>query len=226
MDANLYKQRSIKAAHAIEALKKNGFEAALVPSIESLPKLVTSLIPDGSSIGLGGSVSLVESGVLEAVRKGPYKLIDRYEKGLSKEQLHQRLREGLLSDVFLTSTNAITLNGELYNVDGTSNRTAAMLFGPEKVIVVASASKIVSNLAEAIVRVKTICAPANAIRLDCPTFCASSGSCIKRSFSPENLMCLPAGACESTICSNAVIMGHQKAAGRITVLICLEDLGY
>lgn len=226
MDANRNRVREMSIARAMGRLRKNNMEAAYLPSAQDVVPMVRSLLEEGCSIALGGSATLAETGVLKLVRSSSYRLIDRYESGISAEELHRRFVQAFDADVFLSSVNAITEHGELYCVDGTSNRTAALLFGPRKVIIVAGWQKIVPNLRDAVNRVKRIAAPANAMRLEKDTPCVKSGYCIAAYCDEKNLMSIPTGCCDYGICSNMIVMGHQSRPGRITVLIVGEEVGY
>ena len=133
--------------------------------------------------------------------------------GLSQEQVKERLREGLLADIFITGTNALTMDGCLYNIDGTGNRVAAMIFGPKDVYVIAGINKIFNTEAEAINHIKTVSAPANAVRLNKNTPCTKKGECMD-CLSPDR------------ICSSFVKLGYQGNVGRIKIVIVNQDLGY
>lgn len=161
-----------------------------------------------------------------SLRSGDYRFFDRYEPGLSAKQVRKVFLDSFTADTYLTSANAVTEHGELYCVDGTSNRVAAMLYGPEKVVVIVGWEKIVPDLAAAVVRVKTVAAPANAVRLDCDTYCVKNGRCMSPVCDGRNIMALPAGACENSICCNSVVLSRQRQKGRITVLIVGEETGY
>jgi len=213
-------------ARTLATLRKNNMEAAFVPTAQDVVPLLMTMLEEGNSIALGGSVTLVETGALKHVKSGAYRLIDRYEASLTPEQRIERYKEAFSADVFLTSVNAITEHGELYLVDGTSNRVAPMLFGPKKVIIIAGWQKIVPSLREAVDRVKQIAGPANAMRLSKDTPCVRSGKCIAPHCDDRNLMAIPTGTCDTGICSNMVVMGHQTIPGRISVLIVGEELGY
>ena len=117
-----------------ENLNKNNMEAFVVESKEEVLPLLKSLLDDGASVGVGGSVTLNEVGVLTFLREGNYKFFDRYAEGLSRDEAVEVMRQSLLADAFITSSNAVTEGGELYNVDGNGNRVAAFCFGPKKVI--------------------------------------------------------------------------------------------
>lgn len=226
MDANLKKTINIRITHTMENLEKNGIKAVFVPTkTEALALLKTLLVP-GETIGVGGSVTLSEMGAIDLIRDPKYKFFDRYDKTASKEEIVERLRKALTADTFLTSANAITESGLIYNVDGTGNRVTAFLFGPKRVLVFAGYNKIVPTLPDAVRRVKTIAAPANAIRLDKDTYCAKHGHCINPTCDPNYLMALPAGACKNCICHSSVVTGNQAGNDRITVVIIGEELGY
>ncbi|MHC1693584.1 MAG: lactate utilization protein [Sphaerochaetaceae bacterium] len=226
MDANRNKIKEMMIARTIGKLKKNNMDAAYLPGMLDVVPMLRSLLEEGDTIALGGSMTLAETGALRLVHSSDYHLIDRYAPGITPEQTRQAFIDAFSADVFLTSVNAITEHGELYNVDGTSNRAAAMLFGPKRVIVVAGWQKIVPTLRDAVDRVKHIAAPANSLRLEKDTPCVKSGHCIAPFCDERNLMSITPGACEQTICSNMVVMGRQKDAGRIMVLIVGEAVGY
>ena len=226
MDANRNKVREMSIARTMERLRKNNMEAAFLPSAQDVVPMLRSMLEENCTIALGGSMTLVESGALKLVKSDTYRLIDRYEQGLSPEELRARFIEAFSADVFLSSVNAITEHGELYCVDGTSNRVGALLFGPKKVIIIAGWQKIVPSLRDAVDRVKRISAPANAIRLEKDTPCVKSGHCVAPFCDDRNLMAIPTGACDAGICSNMIVMGRQPRNGRVSVLIVGEELGY
>ncbi|MDX9938708.1 MAG: lactate utilization protein [Sphaerochaetaceae bacterium] len=226
MDANRNKVREMSIARTIEKLRKNNMDAAYLPSAQDVVPMLRSMLEEGCSIALGGSVTLVETGALKLLRSDSYRLIDRYESGLDAAGIRKRFIEAFGADVFVTSVNAITEHGELYCVDGTSNRVAAMLYGPAKVIVIAGWQKIVPSLRDAVDRVKRIAAPANAIRLERDTPCVKTGYCVAPFNDDRNLMSIPPGTCDHGVCSNMVIMGRQQVKGRLSVLIVGEELGY
>ncbi len=226
MDANLSKLINMRISKTIDNLKKNNINALYVPSKETALAFLKSILVNGESIAVGGSVTLDEIGALPLLRSGQYAFIDRYDKSATKEEIEERKRAGLLADTFITGTNAITESGCLYNVDGTGNRAAAFVYGPKRVIVLVGYNKIVPNLADAVVRVKRTACPANTIRLDSNTYCEKNGHCIKDVCDARNFMTLPAGLCKESICCSAVISAYQRNKDRITVIIIGEELGY
>lgn len=210
------------ARKAIANLEKNNMPAWFVSSREEALAKVISLIPEGSSIGLGDSVTVEEAGILDFLRregkKGKYRLFDRYRKGITTEDVEDdgfNKYRALTADIFLTGTNAITLDGKLVNIDGAGTRVAPLIFGPKKVIVVVGVNKLVRDADEGIRRIKEVAAPINAKR-----------------HGHEELPCVMTGKCNDCnspqrICNYTVIV--EKAGsmykGRINVVIVGEELG-
>lgn len=195
----------------IKNLEKNNFFACHVKSREELIDKVAEFVPSGAEVSFGGSVSLSESGVLEYLRgREDIDLLDR-EKNPDKAL--EIMKKALTCDVYLASTNAVTENGELFNVDGRGSRVAPMIFGPESVVLIVGANKIVPDLSAAEMRVKKIAAPANTMRLNCETPCRYTGECAD---------CKS----EARICCDFVTMKMQRVKGRIKVIITDESLGF
>ncbi|MDR2909420.1 MAG: lactate utilization protein [Oscillospiraceae bacterium] len=202
------RQRHIEAA--VDALRKNRFEAEYVEGPEELIKRLGEKIPAGSSCSLGGSMTIDYAGVRDWLEKrSDINYLDRYAKGADTDRV---FHDALSCDVYLTGTNAVTMQGELYNVDGTGNRVAALCFGPKRVIVIAGFNKIVGNLEEAKIRMRSIAAPANALRLKRKTPCAATGRCQD---------C----ASEDRLCSQYLVTGWQRSPGRICVYIMGGEYG-
>lgn len=202
-------------------LRKNRMEAHFVASKEEVLPLVKELVAEGSSVAVGGSVSLKETGVADLLRSGYYRFEDRSEAGISLEEKQRREREAFFADAFFCSANAITESGELVNVDGYANRVAAIAFGPKNVIVVAGINKIVKDVDAGIRRVKEIAAPLNTKRLSCDTYCKENGHCLGL----EGSM---AEGCSSPqrICCSYLVCGPQRIENRIKVILVGEPLGY
>ena len=201
----------------LEALRRNRMVAEYVDSRwDVLPKIL-EWIPQGATIAFGGSVTLEETGVLNGIRQmgaqGELEVLDRFAPGQTSEELKDLFRRAFTSDVFLTSSNAVTQDGYLYNVDGRGNRVAAMIYGPDTVIVVAGINKICENLEAAIRRNQTVSAPKNAARLHKNTPCVQTGECMH---------CLS----KDRICASFVALGPQMIPNRIKVLLVGESLGY
>ena len=182
-----------------------------------------SLIPAGATVANGGSMTLFDSGIIDAVKSGDYRYLDRNMQGLSEVEKNRRLGEIMTCDYFLSSSNAITENGELYNVDGTSNRVNALLYGPKNVIIVAGINKIVPDLEAAVRRVKEIAAPKNCKRLNCNTYCFHKGHCVSLDRGGDM-----ADGCDSDarICCNYTVMASQRLHDRVKVILVNEELGY
>lgn len=213
MDHSLRSIFDIKVRKTMENLEKNNMTAFYVESKDQVTAKVAELLNDGDTIGCGGSMTLFECGVIDHLRSGRYNFLDRYIDGLSQEQLSDIYHQSFSADAYLTSANAITENGELYNVDGNGNRVAAMIYGPKSVIVVAGINKLVKNADEAVERVRQIAAPANATRLQSNTPCIKTGICTQ---------CRSDGR----ICCSYTLFGQQRVKGRIKVLLVGESLGY
>lgn len=221
MDASKRQIIETTCLRVVENLKKNNMEACYLPSAAAVPEQVASWLHEGDTVAVGGSMTLVEAGVLSLLKSGKYRFLDRYAPGLTPEETRRIFIESFRADAYLCSANAITLNGELYNVDGNSNRVAAICYGPSSVIVVAGYNKIVRDLDAAVQRVKQTAAPANAVRLRCETPCASRGSCAGLNGG------MTAGcAGDSRICCNYLVSARQREKGRIKVILVGRELGY
>ena len=208
----------------LKNIKKNNMQSFFAEKTEDIVPLLKTLIPKGATVGVGGSVTLQQSGVLDLLRSGDYVFYDRNKEGLTPEEVSEIMAKSLTADVFICSSNAITQNGQLYNVDGRANRIAAICYGPKSVIIVAGANKIVEDIYEAKQRVKTIAAPKNAKRLSCNTPCEKLGHCVS-AFSDGAEICDGCQA-EFRICSNYLISAKQMVKDRIKVVLCREELGY
>ena len=213
MDNNIKWVNEVKINRTIEALRKNNMESFFINTQDELINKIKELVKENSKVTVGGSMSLFETKIINHLRSGRYEFLDRYKEGLKPEEIKQIYREAFFCDAYFTSTNAITEDGELYNVDGNGNRVAAMLYGPDKVIVVVGVNKIVKNINEAVERNKSMCAPANAKRLDTNTPCKIKGYCMD---------------CSSTdrICCEYTVIKRQRTANRIHVIFLNENLGY
>lgn len=203
----------------IKKLGKNNISAFYVNNRRQALEKVMSLIPRGSVVGLGDSLTLKQIGVVEALTKGNYTFLNPWKPGISLEESIKLKKRALTSDAFVTGTNAVTLDGKIVNVDGHGNRVAAMLFGPDKVIIVVGVNKIVKNLDEALQRVGEKAAPANVKRhaeFDPMPPCGITGIC---------------SDCTSPwrICNKTVIIERQydnnKYKPIIIVIVVGEELG-
>lgn len=205
-----------------EALRKNSMEAYVVSDKKEAAEKVMSLIPKGAVIASGGSMTLKECGIIDMIKSPDYTYLDR--NSVKPEEISEIYRKSFSADVYLSSTNAVTENGELYNVDGNSNRVAAIAYGPESVIIVVGYNKIVKDLDEAANRVKRIAAPANTIRLNCDTYCSKTGECA--SYSKECPEITDGCSSDERICCNYLISAKQRHKGRIKVILVSESLGF
>jgi len=213
MDNNLKWVNEQKILRTIEALNKNNMNGYLVNTNEELIEKIKELVSENSTVSCGGSMSLFERGVIDHLRSGRYKFLDRYEEGLSKEEVINIFKESFFADAYFASSNAVTEDGKLYNVDGTGNRVAAMLFGPEKVILIVGVNKIVKNIEEAVVRNREISAPANAKRLNKMTPCTKVGYCVDCKGSDK-------------LCREFTVISSQGDKDRIHVIFMNEEIGY
>jgi len=160
-----------------KALESNGFESQFVRDGQSAVTAITDMIPDGATVGIGGSTTLNQIGFFEAAKVRGMKLLNPFAQGITPEERNAVTRKIFSCDYFLCSTNAITEEGQLYNVDATGNRVAAMFFGPKKTVVVCGINKIVKDLEQARKRVWNLAAPMNAKRLGRKTPCTQTGVC-------------------------------------------------
>lgn len=213
-----------KISKTIKELENNNIKAYYAENCEEAVEIVKGLINKGDVISFGGSVTLKECGIMNLISNGDYTLLDRSKEGLSREAIEKIFRDSFSADVYFSGTNAITENGELYNVDGNGNRVNAIMFGPKSVIIVAGYNKIVENLDKAIERVKKIAAPKNCVRLSKNTYCAKCGECV--SLKLENPQMTDGCDSDDRICRLYTVTGKQKAEKRIKVIIIGEELGY
>jgi|BioPla2DNA2_1021312.scaffolds.fasta_scaffold01826_5 L-lactate utilization protein LutB len=213
VDNNLKSVINKQVERTMNNLVKNNMMAIYVENRDQVVDKVAELIKEGELVAAGGSMTLAETGVLEHLKAGHYNFLDRHAKGLTREQIEEIYRKSFFADTYLTSTNAITEDGELYNVDGNGNRVAAMIYGPKSVIVVAGINKIVRNEDEAVERVRRIAAPANAVRLNKDTPCTKTGYCVDCRV-------------DDRICSSYTVFRQQKYKDRIKVILVGESLGY
>ena len=203
---------ALQVERTMKALRKNNFDAQFVTKATDAVGVIFKMIPDGSIVGVGGSMTLGQIGFFEEAAKHPIKLLNPSPQLLPPEEFIQMRREILLADVFLCSSNAVTEDGKLYNIDGTGNRVGAMTFGPRKVILVCGVNKIVKDITEAHKRAQEWAAPMNARRLALKTPCAETGICADCA-SPQR------------ICNVYVAMAKKPSRSDITVLLVGEPLG-
>ncbi|HEX2927537.1 MAG TPA: lactate utilization protein [Ruminiclostridium sp.] len=224
MDKNTKAIIDKRIAKTLKNLEKNNMQVHYTATKQEAAEKVKELLNDGDTVGVGGAMTLFESGIIDLLRSGKYNFLDRYAEGLTEEQINQVFIDSFSADAYICSSNAITENGELYNVDGNSNRVAAICFGPKSVIIVAGYNKIVKDLDEAIKRVKTIASPANCERLSCQTYCKEKGECM--AFATNNTDMTGGCSGPGRICCNYVVNAYQRKKDRIKVILVGEELGY
>lgn len=203
-------------------LKKNNMEFYYAETRNDVRGIVESLLKKGDVITNGGTVTLAECGLSDLLQSPDYTYLDR--TGKSREEVEEIYRKAYSADVYISSSNAITEDGVLYNVDGNSNRISAIAYGPKSVIIIAGYNKIVRNLDEAETRVKRESAPPNCVRLDCDTYCKEKGECV--SLSQPDRQITDGCKSDGRICCNYLISAQQRQKGRIKVIIVGEELGY
>lgn len=197
----------------MDNLRLNKMKAYYVESREELYNIVRELVKNDSLITAGGSMTLKECGVIDLLKtEFSNAFLDR-SSGKDRADVEEIMRKAFVSDTFFASTNAVTENGELYNVDGNGNRVSAMIFGPGQVIIIAGVNKIVKNLDEARERVEKIAAPKNTVRLEKATPCVKTGKC-------EHCRS------DDRICCSYVTLAQQRVPDRIKVILVNENLGY
>lgn len=213
MDQNAQFVIDARIKRTMENLEKNNMSAYRVENEEEALKKVEELIPAGGTVGIGGSMTLFEVGVIDFLRKGNYQVLDRYKEGLTPAEMKEVFRKSFFADAYVTGSSAVTEDGELYNVDGTGNRVAAMLYGPDRVIVIVGTNKLVKDVEQAVLRVQETAAPANNKRLNKNNPCTIVGHCMDcRS--------------EGRICNEYTLIKRQGVKGRIHVIIVNKELGY
>ncbi len=198
---------------AVAALTERGFNVLSAASREEAKERILAEIPADSRVGVGGSVTLREIGLMEALLARGHTVYQGWAGQPAPPQGVDYRKAHLTCDVFLTSSNAITVEGDLVNVDGIGNRVAAMIFGPGKVIVVVGWNKLVPDLDSAIRRIRNVAAPLNAKRLQLDVPCVETGYCVDCT-GPDN------------ICRVTTIISRKPRRTDLTVLLVSEALGY
>lgn len=204
-----YRNQAETIIKKLESRKMEGYYCE--NKTEAKAKALELIGTGRKSVCYGGSVTIDELGIKEAAEAAGHDLIRR-EQYKTPEEIKACYAKQAVSDVFLMSTNAITLDGELVNIDGRGNRLSLLLYGPENVIIVAGMNKVVTDVQEGIKRTQNFAAPPNTVRLGCDTPCAKTGKC---------------GSClNNTICCTSVITRASRVPGRIKVILVGEELGY
>ncbi len=202
----------MRVGETIENLIHHGFEAIRVSDRMTACGEIMKRIPPTKTIGIGGSVTLREIGIIDRLQEQGNVIYDHWKQGLKEDPIMiRKLQQS--SDVFLTSANAVTSNGEIVSIDGFGNRISSMMFGPKEVMIVVGYNKIVRDIPEAMNRIKTLAAPMNAKRFGADTPCAKLGKCMDCD-SPQR------------ICRATLIMERRPFATPTLVVIVMENLGY
>lgn len=213
MDENLRLVTDRRVAKTIRALEHNNMAGYYVKSQEELFSLIDRLTAGDRLITAGGSVTLSETGVTAYLKEKYGSVFADRADCKSPEEIEEVYRKAYISDTYFASTNAVTEDGELYNIDGNGNRVSAMIFGPRQVILVAGTNKLAADLDEAVKRLEKFACPANAVRLKLATPCAESGEC-RHCHSPGR------------ICCSYVRLAQQRKKDRIKVIFVEGSFGY
>jgi len=209
MNENIIKRNDLLAQKVIRGLESRNMKGFYAHNKEEALKLALDIIPEGSSIAMGGCVSAAEIGLVDAVKNGNYDFIDR-------DATDDKRAAALASydaDVFLASCNAMTEDGVLVNIDGNANRVSAIAFGPRKVVFIVGMNKVCSDVDGAMKRARNVAAPVNAQRFGLQTPCSKTGSCMDCK-SPD------------TICCKFLVTRYSRQADRIFVILVNDDLGF
>jgi hypothetical protein len=198
---------------AVKALKRNYFDAAYFETELEVKTAVLKFIKPGSTIGFGGSQTTRLLELNDAIVNAGGKILNHNAPGLSSEERLEIMRQQQVCDIFISSSNAITLDGYICNLDGHGNRVAAMIFGPRKVIVIAGTNKICKDETAAWVRIKAIAAPLNMKRLNRPNPCTKTGECMDCN--------LPTRGCNAY-----VTLRRKPSLTDFSVFILGKNLGY
>ena len=197
----------------LKSINKKRMAGFYVNDKSELIALLRKLIPEGSTVGCGDSVTLEQTGVFEFLRNGDFSFNDKHKPGLTAEEKRELYLKNFSADTFITGTNAITKKGEIFNIDGNGSRVAPMIYGPGQVVIVIGKNKIVKDVDSAIKRARQTAAPLDAKRLKKNTPCVKAGRCVDCSH-------------KQRICNDFVLITGQFTEGRIKVIIVNEKLGY
>ena len=209
MNPNIVKRNELLAQKVIKGLESRNMSGYYAASKEEALKTALSLIPEGSSVTMGGAMSAHEIGLVDALKSGNYNFIDRDKA----EDKRAAMLAAYDADVFLSSVNAMTDDGILINIDGNANRVSAICQGPKKVVFIVGMNKVCSDLDGAMKRARNVAAPTNAQRFGLSTPCAKTGACMDCK-SPD------------TICCQFLITRFSRHAGRIHVILVNDNLGF
>lgn len=205
-------RNNMLAEKLLKNLRRRNFNAFYCPSSAEAVEKISSLIPDGSSVTWGGSMTIRDMGLTRRLKERALKVFDR-DDATDRQTAGRIYREAFSCDFYLSGANAISEDGVIVNIDGNGNRVAAITFGPDNVIIVAGLNKVAQDVNSALARARSTAAPINAARFDINTPCRIDGVCHN---------------CNSTdcICSCIHFLRNSHPAGRHTVVLIGEDLGY
>ncbi len=203
----------ISIESTLGSLSRRGFKAFHFPTAEEAVQHIVASIPSGAVIGLGGSKTVQETGLLDTLRQGDYDILDRFAPGVTKEEVDAMRIKGLSADVFLCSANAITEDGQVVNIDGMGNRVAAISYGPDRVIMIAGTNKLTKEIHSALDRTRNTAAALNARRLSIPSPCAE-GPCDIDNCEQPNRIC------------NIVTVLEGGRGGRIEIVLIDGSFGF
>ncbi|MBR6307113.1 MAG: lactate utilization protein [Lachnospiraceae bacterium] len=209
MDANIIKRNELLAQKVIKGLESRNMTGYYAATKEEALKKALELIPEGSSVTMGGAMSAHEIGLVDALKKGNYNFIDREAAADKRAAMLQAYD----ADFFLASANAMTDDGVIVNIDGNSNRVSAIAFGPKKVLFIVGMNKVCSDIDHAMKRARNVAAPTNAQRFGLSTPCSKAGTCFDCK-SPD------------TICCQFLITRFSRHEGRIHVILVNDNLGF
>ena len=209
MDKNIFKRNELLAQTVIKGLKSRNMTGYYAASTEEALKLALDMIPEGSSVTMGGGMSVHEIGLVAALKAGEYNFIDRD----AYEDKRAAMLAAYDADFYLASSNAITQDGILVNIDGNANRVSAIAQGPHKVIFIVGMNKVCDDVDGAMKRARNVAATSNAQRFGLDTPCSKTGTCMDCK-SPD------------TICCQFLVTRYSKHPGRIHVILVNENLGF
>ncbi len=201
------------ALRAVEALRKNHFDAGFFQSADEVVEIVMSFIKEGMTVAFGGSQTIRQLGLDQLIAESGAIILDHNKQGVGLEEKVEIMRKQQVCDLFICSSNAISVEGELYNIDGNGNRVSAMIFGPRKVIIIAGTNKICLDEASGWERVRNVASPINMKRMNRPTPCTEKGVC-----SDCNL--------PSRGCNAFLALKKKPSMSDISVFIVNEPLGF
>ena len=209
LNENIRKRNELLSGKVIEGLKSRNMTGYYAKDKEEALKIALSIIPESSTVTMGGALSATEIGLVDALKKGNYNFIDRNEIADKRAAMLAAYD----ADVFLASANAMTEDGILVNIDGNANRVSAIAQGPKKVVFIVGMNKVCDDVDGALKRARNVAAPINAQRFGLSTPCAKTGSCMNCK-SPD------------TICCQFLITRFSKHEGRIHVILVNDNLGF